>query len=46
MGDESPLIALQTNSCEENVYEVIYALRLCELIKTEFNTSISEMSHS
>jgi hypothetical protein len=40
MGKKSPLLALQTNSWEENGHEVNNALRLCELIKTEFNPSL------
>ena len=40
MGNKSPLLALQTNSWEENGHEVNNALRLCELIKTEFNPSL------
>jgi exonuclease VII small subunit len=40
MGNKSPLLALQTSSWEENGDEVNNALRLCELIKTEFNPSL------
>lgn len=40
MGDKSPLLALQINSWEENGHEVHNALRLCELIKTEFSPSL------
>ena len=40
MGNKSPLLALQTNSWEENGPEVNNALWLCELIKTEFNPSL------
>jgi len=39
MGNKSPLLALQINSWEENGHDVNDALRLCELIKTEFNPS-------
>ena len=35
MGNKSPLLALQTNSWEENGHEVNNALRLCEMLKRE-----------
>lgn len=38
-GSKSPLLALQTNTWEENGFAVNNALRLCELIKTELNPS-------
>ena len=40
MGNKSPLLALQTSSWEENGDVVNNVLRLCELIKTEFNPSL------
>ena len=40
MGNKSPSLALQTNYWKENGHEVNNALRLCELIKTEFNPSL------
>jgi len=40
MGNKSPLLALQTNSWEENGHDVNNALRLCELINAEFNPSL------
>ena len=40
MGNKSPSLALQTNYWKENGHEVNNALRLCELIKTEFSPSL------
>ena len=40
MGKKSPLLALETNSWEENGHEVNNALRLYELIKSEFSHSL------
>ena len=39
MGEESPLLALQTNTWEENGHEVNNALRLYELLDNGFNPS-------